>query len=144
MEMGEDHMQAILISINKPYTDYINNGTKTSELRTRPPKINTPFRVYTYETINGGGSGKIVNTWICRNMYEWLMYMGMPAHLPKVACVSNQYICEYSRHGERNITEMKISDLHVYEKPIPLSSFSYRGKSIQRAPQNWCYVDPIL
>ncbi len=134
-------MNAILISIQKPFTDYIHEGKKTSELRTRPPKIKTPFRVYTYETKAYGGAGKVVNTWVCNNMYEWLLYMGMPAHLPIVACVSTEYIQKYSNNGNKNITEMKISSLKVFENPLELSEFSYKNKPIIRAPQNWCYVD---
>jgi hypothetical protein len=88
-------MQAILMSINKPHTDNINTQMKTSELRTKPPQIPTPFRVYTYETIKGGGCGKVINTWVCNNTYEWLIYMGIPGHLSKVACISNEEIMKY-------------------------------------------------
>lgn len=47
-------MKSVLISVNKPNTDNIHKGIKTSELRTNLPKIPPPFKVYMYETLKGG------------------------------------------------------------------------------------------
>lgn len=133
-----NQMKAILLSVSKPHTTNINSGAKTSELRTRAPKIDTPFLVYMYETKQDGGCGKVVSKWICNDTFEWLMYMGVPAHLPKVACVDIEHIKRYSDNGRKNITEIKIKDVIVYDDPIPLSRFG-----IDRPPQNWCYVIPL-
>jgi len=91
-------------------------------LRTKPPKLEPPFKVYTYES-GGLGRHKVVNEWICNSMTEWLMYMGLPGHLSKVANVSNDYIWSYCDRGNKNITEMKISNLKIYKKPIFIHEF---------------------
>ena len=153
-------IKAVLMSINRPHTDNIHAGLKTSELRTRAPKLPTPFKVYTYETRRFGGSGKVVSEWTCRSMTEWLMYMGTPAHLAVTGCVSVDEIRRYCDYGRKNITEMKISDLVVYEQPKELSEFYLAcdkpkgtdcAKCLDRMenhclqlakpPQNWCYVE---
>ena len=110
------------MSINSIHNINIEKGIKTSELRTRPPKIDTPFKVYTYES-GPLGRHRVVNEWICRTSFEWLMYMGIPAHLSSVACVSNDYIRAYSNSGNKNITELKISELKIYKKPISIYDF---------------------
>lgn len=120
--------KAVLISVNKPHTENIHTGAKTSELRTSPPKLPTPFKVYMYETKENGGCGKVVSEWICKSMTEWLMYMGIPAHLSSVACVSNEHIRKYCADGKKNITEMLIdqSSVRVYDKPKELKEFYKR------------------
>lgn len=163
--------KAVLISVNKPHTDNIHTGAKTSELRTSPPKIPTPFKVYMYETKANGGCGKVVSEWICKSMTEWLMYMGIPAHLSSVACVSEEHIRKYCANGKKNITEMLIdqSSVRVYDEPKELLEFSYPckkdcdtckynrlnpwansiepvmmcQKTVTNAPQSWCYVEEI-
>ena len=153
-------MRAVLISIQAEHNANIEKGLKKSELRTRAPKLQTPFKVYTYES-GLNGRHKVVNEWICRDITTWLMYMGLPAHLSKVACVSNEYIWDYCAKGHKNIDEMHISDLVIYDEPKGLHHFfkpcgdcdkkgtircteesTYcRAKVITRPPQSWCYVE---
>ena len=115
-------MKAVLMSINSLHNVNIEEGLKSSELRTRPPKLKPPFKVYTYES-GSLGRHKVVNEWICSDMETWRMCMGIPAHLSKNACVSNRYIWKYSNNGDKDITEMKISNLVIYDKPKELSEF---------------------
>ena len=162
-------MKSVLMSINSIHNVNIEKGLKTSELRTLPPKLDPPFKVYVYES-GPLGRHKVVSEWICSDMITWRMCVGIPAHLVKDACVSSDYIWKYSNGGYKNITEMKISELVIYDKPKDLSdfykrcysgcdtcnysssSYSYGGgrelvctvsnkKPIKKAPQNWCYVD---
>lgn len=152
-------MKAVLISIQAEHNSDIEAGLKKSELRTKAPKLATPFKVYTYES-GVNGRHKVVNEWICRDITTWLMYMGLPAHLSKVACVSNEYIWKYCDNGNKNICEMHISDLVIYDNPKELSefhrhdntydnafgwAFEDRAKStpIKRPPQSWCYVEEL-
>ena len=156
-------MKSVLMSINSMNNVNIESGLKTSELRTRPPKLKPPFKVYTYES-GGLGRHKVVNEWICPDMQTWRMCMGIPAHLSKNACVSNEYIWKYSNNGYKDITEMKISELVIYDKPKELSEFCRNGECarcgwfengkcyksdaqnninnhrVKRPPQSWCYV----
>ena len=143
-------MKAVLMSIRHQHILDMHSGEKTSELRTAPPKIPTPFKVYNYDTESSGGCGKVVSEWICKDVVEWLMYMGIPAHLIKVACVSEDHIRRYCDFGRKNISEMKISNLVIYDEPKPLSEFTkpygtilkaFDSPYIQRPPQSWCYVE---
>lgn len=111
------------MSIQERHNKNIETGLKISELRTRPPKIKPPFRVYTYES-GIFGRNKVVNEWICKSMTEWRICMGIPATLPRNACVSVAEIRKYSGKDYKNITEMKISDLKIYDKPKELGEFT--------------------
>lgn len=46
--------------------------------------------------------------------------MGIPAHLPKAACVSAEEIREYSGRDCKDISEMHITNLKIYDKPKEL------------------------
>ena len=55
-------MKSVLISIQPKYCELIVNGKKTIEVRKTRPKLETPFKVYIYQTkkpvfvlINGTG-----------------------------------------------------------------------------------------
>lgn len=160
-------MQSILMSIQERHNKNIETGLKISELRTRPPKIKPPFRVYTYES-GIFGRNKVVNEWICKSMTEWRICMGIPATLTRNACVSVAEIRKYSGKDYKNITEMKISDLKIYDKPKELGEFRKEGFmteeqwlytlypnthchyvawakrfEITRPPRSWCYVEEL-
>lgn len=156
-------MKAILMSIKAQHNRNIEARKKTSELRKRVPECEYPIKVYTYES-GYDGRNKVVNEWICKDVTEWRICMGVPAHLPKVACVSIADILEYSEKNYDNISEMKISELKVYDEPKELSEFKkpcpikkkdcnncefysdYSGSCtnwVTRPPQSWCYVEEI-
>lgn len=116
-------MKAVLLSVRHQHIVDMHSGKKTSELRTKFPKIPTPFKVYNFDTVSSGGCGKVVSEWVCRDITEWLMYMGIPAHLSIVACVSNEHIWDYCEKGNKNIGEMRISNLVIYDKLKELSEF---------------------
>lgn len=127
--------KAVMISIKEIHNANIESGKKVSELRTLPPKLKPPFKVYTYES-GFGGRHKVVNEWICKDMITWRIIMGIPAHLPKVACVSLEEILAYSGKTYKNITEMQITELKIYDKPKELNEFR---KPCKYAPNNTCY-----
>ena len=53
-------MKAVLISIKPKWCDLIRRGRKTVEVRKTCPKLEVPFKVYIYETMDGGrGSGLV-------------------------------------------------------------------------------------
>ena len=160
-------MKSILISIQARHNRNIESGIKRSELRKRVPQCDYPIKVYTYES-GFDGRHKVVNEWICKNTTEWRICMGIPAHLPKRACVSVGEIREYSGKNYDNITEMEISDLKIYDEPKELDEFKKAGFmteeewlyalypnthchyeawakkfDITRPPQSWCYVEKL-
>ena len=157
-------MKTILMSIKAKHNRNIESGLKKSELRLKPPKCELPFKVLTYES-GFDGRHKVVNEWICDNITTWRICMGIPAHLPKVACVSAEEIREYSGKDCKDISEMRITNLKIYAKPKELSEFykpcptkekgdclscdcladnDFGGictNNLTRPPQSWCYVE---
>ena len=160
-------MKSILMSIQARNNRNIEAGIKRSELRKRIPKCNYPIKVYTYES-GFDGRHKVVNEWICNSTTEWRICVGVPAHLPKRACVSVEEIREYSGKNYDNVIEMEISDLKIYDEPKELGEFKKAGFmteeewlyalypnthchyeawakkfDITRPPQSWCYVEKL-
>lgn len=160
-------MKTILMSIKARHNRNIESGIKKAELRTKPPTCELPFKVLTYES-GFDGRHKVVNEWICDDITTWRICVGIPAHLPKVACVSADEIREYSGKDYKDVSEMHITNLKIYDKPKELSEFGNLcrkdclrlgkgGKSckflstdgtpcnriipITRPPQSWCYVE---
>ena len=161
-------MKTVMFAINKPHTDNIKLGIKISELRTRPPKINEPYRAYIYETLKNGGCGKVIGEFIAFNENTYRICTGVPKHLTITACVTTEEILRYTKNGKKDLTEISISDLKIYDKPKELSEFYkdgilnyddwlygiYNGKGgarssyesyrnvfkLKRPPQSWCYI----
>lgn len=157
-------MKTILMSIKAKHNRNIECGLKVSELRLKPPICELPFKVLTYES-GFDGRHKVVNEWICDNITEWRICVGIPAHLPKTACVSAEEIREYSGKDCKDISEMHITNLKIYDKPKELSEFCIpckiscencknplyfecwceeKGKKVvTRPPRSWCYVEEL-
>lgn len=162
-------MKTILMSIKAKHNRNIESGLKTAELRLKPPTCDLPFKVLTYES-GFDGRHKVVNEWICDDITTWRICMGIPAHLPKVACVSADEIREYSGKDYKDVSEMRITNLKIYDTPKELSEFGNLcrkdclrlgkgGKSckflstdgtpcnriipITRPPQSWQYVEEL-
>ena len=133
-------MKAILMAVRPPYTDYQNSGAKTSEIRLRVPDLDEPFKVYTYETVTGGGCGEVVNEWVCRTVKKRKFPLAVVQERAKVEF---GYLRDYTHYFSKPFYELFISELKVYKSPIPLDCFTRDGKPIVRPPQSWCYVDEI-
>ena len=59
-------MKVVLISIKPKWCDLIRRGRKTVEVRKTCPKLEVPFKVYIYETMDGGrGSGLVFGEFVC-------------------------------------------------------------------------------
>lgn len=154
-------MKAVLMSTKNRHILNMHSRNKTNELRTRPPKIECPFKVYNFDTESSGGSGKVVSEWICDNMTTWRICMGVPQHLVKSGCVSEDEILKYTDNGYKDLTAMHISNLIIYDKPKELSEFKQCHKceyyancyeheyscegvyNLTRPPQSWCYVEEL-
>ena len=87
-------MREVLISIQPKWCELIASGKKTVEVRKTRPKIDTPFKVYIYETkvydtlFGKGkpkklcvGGGKVIGEFVCKDIEEFqaeftdLMYL---------------------------------------------------------------------
>ncbi len=161
-------MKTILMSIKARHNRNIESGLKKSELRLKPPTCELPFKVLTYES-GFDGRHKVVNEWICDDITQWRICVGIPAHLPKAACVSVEEIQEYSGKNYKDVSEMRITSLKIYDTPKELSEFYtrcrlsdkkcrlcdncferedsygryYAVKKLTRPPQSWCYVEGV-
>ena len=165
-------MKSVMFSINRPHTDNMKIGAKGSELRLKPPKIKEPYKAYIYETKKNGGSGKVIGEFTAFNESTYRICMGVPKHLVISGCISVEDILAYTNKGKKDLTEISINDLVIYDKPKELSAFyrecektecdncpylhfentpnSYEGWCIYdekipitRPPQSWCYVEEV-
>jgi predicted transcriptional regulator len=116
-------MKAVIFSINRPHTDNIKSGAKGSELRTKPPKIIGPYKAFIYETKKNGGCGKVIGEFTAYNESTYRMCMGVPKHLVLSGCISVEDIWAYTNKGQKDLTEISISNLVIYDKPRELSNF---------------------
>lgn len=118
-------MKTVMFSINRPHTDNIKIGAKTSELRTRPPKITgRPYKAYIYETLKNDGCGKVIGEFVAFNENTYRICMGVPLNLIISGCISAEEILRYTKNGEKDLTEISISDLVIYDEPKELSEFN--------------------
>lgn len=146
-------MKAVMFSINRPHTDNIKIGAKTSELRTRPPKIDEPYKAYIYETLKNGGCGKVIAEFTAYNENTYRICMGVPINLVISGCISAEEILRYTKNGKKDLTEISILDLVIYDEPKELWEFTkpygtiikaFDSRYIQRPPQSWCYVEECI
>lgn len=155
-------MQAILMSIQAQHNRNIESGQKKVELRTRAPKLKTPFKVFTYES-GKKGRHKIVNEWICNRIDIYPQGKAHGTELAKTACLEPYEVTEYSNGYKKEISALHISSLKIYDKPKELEDFKLPCKQsclnckyvkyldnlcdeqgtykITKPPQSWCYVE---
>ena len=140
--------KAVLASIKPCHTANILVGLKTLEIRKTVPNIPTPFRVYVYETLNGGkGAGEVVCEFLCDFFFsidtEWMIHdelPGMPmetwlewndapdeyetkSDIEKASCLTWKEIERYMGASPQ-IFCWHISELKIYGKPKVLSDFT--------------------
>lgn len=150
-------MVAVLISIQPKWVKMIAEGKKTIEVRKSRPKPSVPFKCYIYCTVDGFKSifqkgvwlshnghvcnGKVVGEFICKSIgrYPWIngqaeSYYTIMREEGELTCLSYDEIVRYG--AGQDIFFWDISDLKIYDKPLELTDFG-----IDRAPQDWRYVD---
>lgn len=123
-------MKAVLISIKPKWCDLIRRGRKTVEIRKTCPKLEVPFKVYIYETMDGGrGSGLVFGEFVCtgfdvfRPIGKGISIKRFPALYE--SCLTLDEIVKYAQ-GEP-VYGWQISQLKLYEEPFKLEDFSRHG-----------------
>ena len=121
-------MTEILMSIQPQWVEKILDLRKRWELRTTEPKFAPPFKVFIYQTGNGGVIGEFTCDQIDYEFAdditkEWL----------KDTCVPLEEAKAYA--GGKTLYKWRIRSLIVYQEPRPLSLYGFT-----RPPQSWCYV----
>lgn len=111
-------MKAVLISIKPKWCDLIRRGRKTVEVRKTCPKLEVPFKVYIYETMDGGrGSGLVFGEFVCigfdvfRPIGKGISIKRFPALYE--SCLTLDEIVKYAQ-GEP-VYGWQISQLKLYD-----------------------------
>lgn len=141
-------MKSVLISIKPKWCKLISSKKKTVEVRKTKPKLETPFKVYIYETkmplrwnkahnnIIGGEGGRVIGEFVCDDIcehraYKWREggFEGLNykynSDLSRESCVSQDELMKYS--NRKPLYGWHISDLVIYDKPMELSKFYAEG-----------------
>ena len=155
-------MKVVLISIQPKWCELIANGKKTVEVRKTKPKLETPFKVYIYETKalykHFGcnhlfeGNGKVIGEFVCDRVSPIAMpyYEMVDAVDCKMSCLSAKEILNYAKN--KPLYGWHISDLVIYDTPKELREFTkpygtiikaFDSRFITRQPQSWCYVERL-
>jgi predicted transcriptional regulator len=144
-------MKEVLISIQPKWCELIANGTKTVEVRKTRPTIETPFKCYIYQTVDGrtntvdileNNLGKVIGEFVCDRIdtirkrgiddnfdycYLSLDKWGNDDIEPEITAVKNSCVLkedlnDYGKNS-RMLYGWHISDLKIYDEPKELSEF---------------------
>lgn len=145
-------MKSVLISINPKWCELIALGKKTVEVRKTKPKLETPFKVYIYETQGRTetpfideeghhifkGRGQVIGEFVCdkvetieirhftvfghENVYTAVGQNPDHQWLKK-SCLSYDEVVRYGKLAP--LYGWHISNLVIYDKPRELSEFHY-------------------
>ena len=142
-------MKSVMISIKPKYCALIASGKKTIEVSKTRPKLETPFKVYIYCTLQGmkeffrndlhGDSfawrnekwyerkGNVMGEFVCYEIEEFAADYRMDTEqterIADLACVKMSELIEYGYYSQC-LFAWHISDLKIYDKPKALSEFS--------------------
>lgn len=141
-------MKAVLISIQPKWCELIVNGKKTVEVRKTKPKLETPFKVYiyqtkAYDTLFGKGQpkklciggGRVIGEFVC-NAIDKVMSVCTPCmdyitvnnkmdmFFPDVSCLDIEDLSAYLGVNVYGYG-WHINDLVIYDKPKELSEFEF-------------------
>ena len=123
-------MKSVLISIQPKWCELIANGKKTVEVRKTKPKLETPFKVFIYETKAlykplgyehlSIGEGKVIGEFICNEIT--VAGYGSYCVLPKSKTLIDELdLLEYA--DGKTVYGWHISNLVIYDKPKELNRF---------------------
>lgn len=148
-------MKSVLISIQPRWCELIASGKKTVEVRKTKPKIETPFKVYIYETQGRTetpwmdedgheifkGRGQVIGEFVCDKIFQYSTTQNCDGtditdeEMTKASCLTKKEIEDYEFSAEVKdfciytigVYGWHISDLVIYDKPRELSEFSKCG-----------------
>lgn len=121
-------MKAVLLSIRPKWCKLIATGRKTLELRKNMPSIPTPFKCFIYQTTKADSVkditpdfGMVIGEFTCDTILRHCE-MANADIAEMQSCVKREKILEYS--GGHEVYGWHISDLQIYEKPLPIYAFN--------------------
>lgn len=121
-------MSEIMLSIRPEWVDRIVKMDKRAELRVSRPRLPIPFKVYIYQSDNGG----VVGEFICDKIEE-ARGSGINKKFLENTCVPDFTAKAYA--GGRVLYKWYIRRLIIYPTSKPL--FEY---GLKRPPMSWCYI----
>lgn len=137
-------MREVLISIQPKWCELIASGDKTVEVRKTKPKIETPFKVYIYETqgrtetpfvdeeghLIFKGRGQVIGEFICDNIIDYTLdpygyhsYFISDDDFENTCLTFFEELWDYGKG--KTLYGWHITDLVVYDEPRELSEFRY-------------------
>lgn len=144
-------MKSVLISIQPKWCELIASDKKTIEVRKTRPKVDTPFKVYIYETnwkdntywknYHKDKLGKVIGEFVCSEVFkidkdsidfiyrlaDYSMYFGFGKLAYNLdTCLTDRELLDYLNH--RQGYGWHISDLVIYDEPKELSEFKHWKK----------------
>lgn len=129
-------MKSVLISIQPKWCELIASGKKTVEVRKSKPRLETPFKVFIYETKAlykplwckhlSIGVGKVIGEFVCDKILDICIEISKPNELPgypfAYTGLTDKEIMQYFGNRKTGYG-WHISNLVIYDKPKELSEF---------------------
>ena len=136
-------MKSVLISIQPKWCELIASGKKTVEVRKTKPKLETPFKVYIYETQGRTetpfvdeeghhifkGRGQVIGEFVCDKIVQFensLFDEALPETVAR-SCVPMYDILVYIGKQDYGYG-WHISDIVIYDEPKELTDFIVHSK----------------
>lgn len=134
-------MKSVMISIKPKWCELIASGKKTVEVRKTKPKLDTPFKVYIYETKGKTdvptfidedgheiyeGRGQVIGEFVCDKITNMRDIGG--EEFFSTSCMTYEDWRNYTDYTNHIIYCWHISDLKIYDKPKELSEFYKCGR----------------
>lgn len=135
-------MKAILMSIHPKWCEKIFCGLKTIEVRKTAPKLETPFKVYVYQTKHKGksivsealntvyGGGKVIGEFVCNQTRDYIPFglrgYELPSEWLKNLCLSKEQLDRYG--GLKTLHGLHITAPKQYDTPRELGEFKTPDK----------------
>lgn len=131
-------MKAVLMSIHRKWCELIFSGEKTIEMREIVPNLETPYKVYVYQTKHKGksivsealnavyGGGKVVGEFVCDQVDEYTFssyeaqYRINDVDLTKT-CLNHPELKTYGRG--KTLRGLHITEPKRYDQPKELYEF---------------------
>ena len=149
-------MKSVLLSIQPQWCKLIFSGEKTIEVRKTAPKLETPFKVYVYQTKHKGksivsealntvyGGGKVIGSFVCDRIREiiplGLRGFKLGAEWLKEMCLSKEQLDEYG--GLKTLYSWHITEPKLFDKPKELGEFRTIKCTNKKGSCSDCKIKP--
>lgn len=139
-------MKAVLMAFHPKWCEKIFSGKKTIEVRKIAPKLETPYKVYVYDTKKAfditdiydlstdvvrkvaDGRGKVIGEFVCDKIIgfstDWINGVSRAPLYIKGTCITGEQLFDYSKG--KPLYGLHITAPKLYDTPKELSEFYRR------------------